>query len=116
METSIVIEQNTPKRETLKVYLKKTIGKGSFGCVKYCVAMVNNESVGFAVKIISKHSTMYRYNSTVVEREISILEKIHHPNLILLIKFVNYRHYVYMYMEYCKYTDIHSPSPRLFDH
>lgn len=103
---SFVIEQSetsATKKQTLKVYLKKTIGKGSFGRVKYCMAMVNNESVGFAVKIINKHSTMYRYNGSVLEREVSIWEQCQHPNLILLIKIVNYRHCVYMYMEYCKY-------------
>lgn len=99
-------EVTRKKKSALKVYLQKTIGKGSFGCVKYCVAVVNNESIGFAVKIINKNSTSYRYNSAVIEREISILKKVHHPNLIMFIKINNYNNYVYMYMEYCKYISL----------
>jgi len=112
METASTVTapaNNTNDRSTLQVYLKKTVGKGSFGRVKYCVATVDDEPVGFAVKIIDKQSVTYRYNSSAIEREISILKKIHHPNLILFIKIVNYRHYVYMYMEYCRCVLISLP-------
>lgn len=91
------------ENSTLSVHMKKVIGKGSFGHVRYCRAVVNDERVGFAVKIINKHSLMYYYNKEAVDREVSILKKIHHPNLVLFIKIVDYGHYVYMYMECCKY-------------
>lgn len=90
-------------KKPLKVYLQKTIGKGSFGHVRYCKAVVGNKPVGFAVKIICKYSSKYQFNRGLVDREVSILKKLQHPNLITFIRLLDNQYYVYMYMEYCKY-------------
>lgn len=91
-------------RTRLDVYLKRTIGKGSYGQVKYCVATVNRRPVVFAVKIVDKKCRTYRNNPSAIDREIAILRQVSHPNLVLLIKTAADSRHVYMYMEYCKYT------------
>lgn len=104
METGcIAVQQNGTSRDKslmVKVYLKKTIGRGTFGCVKYCTAKVNNKPIGsFAVKIIKKYSETYsNYN-----REIFISKIVQHPNLMKVTKIVKHPQYNYMFMEYCKY-------------
>jgi len=91
-------------KSKIKVYFENTIGKGTFGQVKYCVANVNNETIGFAVKIIDKKSSVYKCNKSAINREIIISKKVNHPSLIKFIKIIIHSSYVYMYMEYCKYT------------
>lgn len=97
------VQQNgTPRDKSLqvKVYLKKTIGRGTFGCVKYCTAKVNNKSVGsFAVKIVKKYSGTCSYYN----REIFISKIVQHPNLMKVTKIVKRPQHNYMFMEYCKY-------------
>lgn len=100
-ETPVVQQNGTPAgKRTLKVYLLNTIGKGTYGRVKYCVVDLDNEPLGLAVKIIKKNSNKAK-SSSAVEREIAILQKIKHPNLVFLIQITNYRHKVYVYMEFC---------------
>lgn len=86
----------------LKIYLKRIIGKGSFGRVKYCVAMMNERPVSFAVKIIDKLSTVYQRNRMAIDREISIIEMIRHVNLVTCFSVAHHHHNVYIFMEYCK--------------
>lgn len=82
----------------VKVYLKNTIGRGTFGCVKFCTAKVNNKSVGaFAVKIIKK------YTQTCSSREILISKIVQHRNIMKVTKIVQHPLHSYMFMEYCKY-------------
>ncbi|XP_025203368.1 CBL-interacting protein kinase 1-like [Melanaphis sacchari] len=100
--TAVSYEYNTQ----IKVYFKNTIGKGTFGKVKYCVAKVNNKTIGFAVKIINKKSSICQCNKSAIKREIIISKKVNHPNLIKFIKIIIHNHYVYMYMEYCKNGDM----------
>lgn len=106
MVTPVVQQNGTPanSKRTLKVYLKNTIGKGTYGRVKYCVADLDNETVGFAVKIIKKNNSAKNgpdESPSAIEREISILEKIKHPNLVFFIQIANHRRKVYLYMEFC---------------
>lgn len=78
META-TIKQNrttTAYNSQIKVYFKNTIGKGTFGQVKYCVAKVNNETIGFAVKIIDKKSSVFQCNKSLIKREIMISKKV----------------------------------------
>lgn len=106
METDSIEPNRTTvsHKSKMKVFFENTIGKGTFGQVKYCVANVNNETIGFAVKIIDKKSSAYRCNKTAINREIIISKKVNHPSLIKFIKIIIHHNYVYMYMEYCKYT------------
>ncbi|XP_022165459.1 CBL-interacting protein kinase 21-like [Myzus persicae] len=106
MNTASIEPNRSTVSSKIKVYFENTIGKGTFGQVKYCVANVNNETIGFAVKIIDKKSAVYQSNKSAINREIIISKKVNHPSLIKFIKIIIHRHHVYMYMEYCKNGDM----------
>lgn len=104
METAIVLQQNEISEcdSVLTVHFKNTIGKGSFGHVKYCVGKIKNQFVGLAVKILNERSPVYKHNRSLIDNEVSVATRVRHPNLITFFLNVRYNHSVYIYMEYCK--------------
>ena len=60
--------------------IKETIGKGTFSIVKLGVNKETNEKV--AIKILKKKKIVQKADKSRLEREISILKKLNHINVI----------------------------------
>jgi len=72
------------KRKT-KVFLTflnigKALGKGTFGKVKLATHTLTNEKV--AIKILEKSRIKDKKDIERISREIKILKKVRHPNII----------------------------------
>lgn len=70
-----------------KYIIIKTIGKGSFGKVKEALHVQSGEKI--AIKILDKTRLTNENDITRVKREISILSKVDHPNIIKLYEVFN---------------------------
>ena len=64
--------------------IKETIGKGTFSIVKLGINKITNEKV--AIKILKKKKMQKNKDKLRLEREINILKRLHHINLIKIHK------------------------------
>ena len=64
--------------------IKETIGKGTFSVVKLGINKTTNEKV--AIKILKKKKMQRNKDKLRLEREINILKKLHHINVIKIHK------------------------------
>ena len=60
--------------------IEKTIGEGTFGKVKLGVHIPSEEQV--AIKILEKERIQDKEDLNRIAREINILKKLNHPNII----------------------------------
>ena len=65
-------------------YIKETIGKGTFSVVKLGINKKTKEKV--AIKILKKKKITNKEDIERIEREISILKKLNHINIIKVYK------------------------------
>jgi 5'-AMP-activated protein kinase catalytic alpha subunit len=87
--------------------LSHTIGKGTFGKVKLGMHTLTGEKV--AVKILEKARIKEAADSERVSREIHILRKVRHPNIVQLYEIIETSKQIYLVMEYAS-------GGELFDH
>ncbi|CAK94943.1 unnamed protein product (macronuclear) [Paramecium tetraurelia] len=79
---------------------ERTLGQGTFGKVQLGYHTIADEYVAIKIlekRMIEKHSDLVR-----VQREISILKKVNHPNVIKLYEILESESCVYLVMEYVK--------------
>ena len=87
--------------ELLSEYtIKETIGKGTFSVVKLGINKTTKEKV--AIKILKKNKIIHREDVERIEREISILKKLSHINVIKIYKINEDEEKYYIFMEYCE--------------
>jgi len=78
-----------------------TIGEGAFAKVKVAVHMQTNEKV--AIKILDKDKTFKEEEDIErVQKEIDILKKLKHKNIIQLYEIMESKKNLYIVMEYCE--------------
>ena len=65
-----------------KYIILRTLGKGSFGQVKEAVHVLSGEKI--AIKILEKAKIKKEDDLVRIRREINILSKVQHPNIIQL--------------------------------
>ncbi|KAI8384957.1 kinase-like domain-containing protein [Radiomyces spectabilis] len=86
-------------KEVGDYWLLKTIGRGSSGRVKLGIHKHTGEKV--AIKMISRrHLTSSPIITRSVERELAVLQLLHHPHLIYLRQVLQDSTHVYFVMEY----------------
>ena len=78
--------------------LAKTIGEGTFGKVKLGCHLQTKDNV--AVKILEKIKIIEQADKDRVEREINILKKLRHANIIQLYQIIQSKASIYLIMEY----------------
>jgi 5'-AMP-activated protein kinase catalytic alpha subunit len=77
-----------------------TIGEGAFAKVKLAIHIQTKEKV--AIKIIDKEKTFKKEEDIIrVEKEIDILKKLKHNNIIQLYEIMESKKNLYIVMEYC---------------
>ncbi|KAK1786464.1 hypothetical protein P4O66_018155 [Electrophorus voltai] len=80
----------------------RTIGDGNFAVVRECVE--RSSSREYALKIINKAKC--RGKEHMIQNEVSILRKVKHPNIVLLIEEMDTLHELYLVMELVKGGDL----------
>ena len=79
--------------------LGKTIGEGTFGKVKLAVHLPTGEKV--AVKILEKSRIKEQADVRRVNREIKILKRSRHANIVQLYEVLDTQNSIYLMMENC---------------
>lgn len=80
-----------------KYELLRTLGKGSFGRVKEAIHLLSGEKI--AIKIMEKARIKKEDDQDRIRREISILSKVHHANIVQLYEVIETKEYYYFVME-----------------
>ena len=78
----------------------KALGKGTFGKVKMASHTLTGEKV--AVKILEKSRIKDKKDIERISREIKILKKVRHPNIIQLYEIIETESELFLIMEYCQ--------------
>jgi serine/threonine protein kinase len=93
-------DKQKEERKVIGYYmLGKTIGEGTFGKVKLGVHLPTGEKV--AVKILEKSKIKEQADIRRVNREIKILKKAKHCNIIQLYEVLDTKSAIYLMMECC---------------
>ncbi|XP_054846557.1 serine/threonine-protein kinase DCLK2 isoform X2 [Eublepharis macularius] len=85
-----------------KYKVGKVIGDGNFAVVKECIERTTGKE--FALKIIDKGKCCGKEH--LIENEVSILRRVKHPNIIMLIEEMNTATELYLVMELVKGGDL----------
>ena len=85
------------------ILLTKTLGKGTFSKVKLGVHI--KTGINVAAKILDKKLANEKESSRII-REITILKKLKHPNIIRLYEVITTNKHIYLIMEYIGGSDL----------
>ena len=80
--------------------LDKNLGKGTFGKVKLATHDLTKEKV--AIKILEKSRIKDKKDVERISREIKILKKVRHPNVVQLYEIIETEAELYLIMEFCE--------------
>ena len=86
------------KNEISQYQIKGKIGEGMFGKVKLGVHILTKEKV--AIKIFDKGKIKNEKEVEYIEREISILKKLNHYNIIKLYNIIQTENFIFLIQEY----------------
>lgn len=86
--------------------ITETLGKGAYGLVK--LALEKSTGIKHAVKIYEKSRLTDTAKRANVNREIVILKKIKHPNVISFIKMIENKDCVYLFTEFVPGTSLYA--------
>ena len=79
--------------------IKETIGTGTFSKVKLGINKYTKEKV--AIKLLEKSKITEKEDLKRINREISIVKKLSHPNIIKINEIFENEKYYYIIMDYC---------------
>jgi hypothetical protein len=100
--SSSLLEIQKGRIQSIYKVSSKVVGLGAFGAVRYCTHRVTRKE--FAVKSIPKN-TDAKYGA-LLENEISILQQVHHKNVIRLADLMQDDNYIHIVMEKCQGGDL----------
>ncbi|KAK2958466.1 putative CBL-interacting protein kinase 23 [Blattamonas nauphoetae] len=80
-----------------KYYIGPTLGEGTFGKVKQCKNSITNEML--AMKIIDKEKVLKHHMSDQLKREISLMKKLRHENIIRMHEVLTSKSKVFIVLE-----------------
>ena len=106
--------QKMQKRKKGNYILEETIGEGAFAKVKLARHIITGEKV--AIKILNKEKMFqkkssssndeFNSNMTKIRKEINILRRLRHKNIIQLYEIIESKSNLYIVMEYCEGKDL----------
>ncbi|VUZ38677.1 unnamed protein product [Hymenolepis diminuta] len=91
------------RRNVGKYKLVRTIGKGNFAKVKLAIHMATGVEV--AIKIIKKQNLDWTVNDRL-KREVNILQKLNHPNIVRLLEIIENDEVICLVQEYANGGEI----------
>ena len=97
-------EKNNVKNLIDEYILLETIGEGTFGKVKLAIHKKTNQEV--AIKIFEKKKFFSSKDIIYFQKEISILKKLNHPNIINIYNIIENDTHFYIIMEYASKGDL----------
>ena len=80
--------------------IDKLLGKGTFSTVKLATDIRTNEKI--AIKILENNNIKSKRDINRINREISIVKKVNHLNIVKVFKINEDRYKYYILMEYCE--------------
>ena len=86
------------KDDIFQYQIKGKIGEGMFGKVKLGIHLITKEKV--AIKIFDKGKIKKEKEQEYIEREISILKKLNHYNIIKLYNIIHNDNFIFLIQEY----------------
>lgn len=84
--------------------LGKTLGKGTFGKVKEAIHIPTGEKV--AIKIIDKSSIEDEDDEIRIQREVDIMKKVRHPNIVYLYEIIETADHVFIINEFAEQGEL----------
>ena len=96
----LATDKNRPK----KYIILKSLGKGSFGRVKEALHVLSGEKI--AIKILEKARIKKDDDLKRIRREMNILSKVNHPNIVQLYETIETYKYFFFVMEYAKVGEL----------
>jgi len=94
----------TPPSSVCEFVLGQKLGEGAFGTVRLGTNKQTGEKV--AIKILEKIKMVNFDDKKRLEREINILKKIHHPNIVKLFCVIETERQIFIVMEYIKGNEL----------
>ena len=94
----------TPPSSVCEFVLGQKLGEGTFGTVRLGTNKQTGEKV--AIKILEKIKMVNFDDKKRLEREINILKKIHHPNIVKLFCVIETERQIFIVMEYIKGNEL----------
>ena len=88
------------KKSLCDFIIKEKIGEGTFSTVKLAINKQTEEKA--AIKILEKKKIIQKEDKIRLEREIEVLKKLRHPNLVHLYSVIETKDKIYLIMEYIK--------------
>ena len=79
--------------------IKETIGTGTFCEVKLGINKYTNEKV--AIKLLEKSKIIEKNDLERIQREISIIKNLNHPNIVKINEIFENENYYFLIMDYC---------------
>ena len=98
---SIIKPEQTPLSKVKNIAqfsMGEKLGEGTFGVVRIATHILTGERV--AVKVLDRARIREQADKTRIEREIEILKKLHHSNIIHLYSVINTNYTLYLVQEY----------------
>lgn len=105
---SIVRQDQTPLSKVKNIAqfsMGEKLGEGTFGVVRIATHILTGERV--AVKILDRARIREQADKTRIEREIEILKKLHHSNIIHLYSVINTNYTLYLVQEYASGKELY---------
>ena len=101
-----IIVQKKYSRKKGNYYLEETIGEGAFAKVKLGIHIPTGEKV--AIKILNKDRLFEDTSEDInkIRKEINILKRIRHKNVIQLYEIIESKSNLYIIMEYCENKEL----------
>ena len=94
-----------PEEIICEFIIKEKLGEGGFGSVRLGINKQTGEKV--AIKILEK-SKLTRYEDKIrIHREIEILKKVKHPNIVQLYSVIETEKQIFLIMEYIKGQELY---------
>lgn len=84
--------------------MRQTLGRGTFGKVKQGIHLPTGEKV--AIKIIDKKSIEDEDDEIRIQREVEIMKKVRHPNIIYLYEIIETAEHVYIITEFAEQGEL----------
>ena len=108
--TESVAKGLEPEPKITDFTIVKELGAGSFGHVY--LATHNKTNVNYAIKAINKKDKTNIEEKPYFRREVEVMYKIHHPNVVKLYSHFEDNNYCYFIMEYIQKGNIFSLIPQ----
>ena len=100
VESDDSVNSKQKKRVICDFIITKKIGEGTFSNVRLAINRQTGEKV--AIKIMEKSKIIHEEDKIRMYREIEILKKLRHPNIVQLYTVIENNDKIYLIMEYIK--------------